>query len=147
MTVKVSTGLRTYVLDTGSLKAGLALAVLRIYSGSAPADADAATTGTLLSEITVSGGGTGLSLGPSAAAGVITKAAETWSDTSNNATGTAGYFRFVVLASDTGVLSTTERRIQGSVGTSGADLNLSSVSLTSGNPQTIDFFSVALPTA
>lgn len=143
---KFSTGLRTKMLDTGSLKASLALAVLRIYSGAEPATADAAVTGTLLSEITVGGAGTGLSLGPTATAGVITKASETWSDTNNNASGTAGYFRLVVLASDDGTLSTTQARVQGSVGTAGADLNLSSTSITAGGSQTIDYFSIALPT-
>ena len=144
--MKASTGLRNYMLDTGSCKAGLALAVLRIYTGAEPATADAAVTGTLLAEFTVSGGGTGLSLGPSASGGVLSKAAETWQDSSCNNSGTAGYARLVVLASDTGALSTSERRLQLSVGLAGADLNLETLTFTAAASRTIDYFSVALPT-
>ena len=53
--------------------------------------------------------------------------------------GTATYYRFVANG-DTGVASTTEKRLQGTVGTVGADLNMTSVALTSGAPQTIDSY-------
>ena len=146
MAVKVSTGLRNKILDTGSLKSRLALGFIKIYSGAAPATADAAVTGTLLCTISVSSGGTGLTFDTAAAAGVLAKnTGETWSGV-NAATGTAGYYRFSA-AGDTGVLSTTEERIQGTVGLAGADLNLSSVSLTATVTQTIDYYVATLPTA
>lgn len=146
MTIKVSTGLANKLLDTGSLKATFAAGFLKIYSGSPPADADAAVTGTLLSTISIGSGGTGVNFDTAAAAGVLAKApAETWSGV-NAATGTAGYFRHVA-AGDTGASSTTQARIQGTVGTVGADLNLTSVSLVSGATQTIDYYTVALPLA
>jgi hypothetical protein len=63
----------------------------------------------------------------------------------NAASGTAGYFRFVAVG-DTGVLSTTQARLQGTIATAGADLNLSSVNLTSGADQTIDAANFTLPT-
>ena len=63
----------------------------------------------------------------------------------NVATGTATFYRHVGAADD-GTLSTTQPRIQGTVGTVGAELNLSSTSLTTGATQTIDYYSIALPT-
>lgn len=149
MTIKVSTGLRNKMLDTGSLKSRLALGFIKIYSGTEPATADAAVTGTLLCTISVNGGGTGLSTEATAVSGVLAKAvAEVWSGPIV-ATGTAGYYRFSA-AGDTGVSSSTEERIQGSVGLAGADLNLSSVALVTNaslTAQTIDYYVLTLPTA
>ena len=110
------------------------------------ADADAAATGTLLCTISIASGGTGINFDTAAAAGVLAKApGETWSGV-NAATGTAGYFRHVA-AGDTAASSTTQARIQGSVGVVGSDLNLTSVSLVAAATQTIDFYTVALPLA
>lgn len=144
MAIKSSTGLRASLMVTGSLKSILDGGFIDIYSGSAPADADAAATGTRLCRISVSSGVTGLTFAATAPGGVASKTlAETWSGV-NSATGTAAYYRHVAVG-DTAVLSTTQARLQGSVGTVGADLNLSSVSLVSGAPQPIDFYSVTLP--
>lgn len=148
MTIKTSTGLRNKMLDTGSLKSRLALGFIKLYTGAEPTTADAAVTGTLLATISVSGGGTGLSLDTTAAAGVLAKSAAVWSG-AIVATGTAGYYRFSAVG-DTGASSITEERIQGSVGLAGADLNLSSTSLTTNaslSAQTIDYYVVTLPTA
>lgn len=41
----------------------------------------------------------------------------------------------------------TKIRIQGTIGTAGADGNLSSTSLTSGGTQYIDYFSIGIPTS
>lgn len=140
--MKLSTGLRNKLLDTGSLKSILAGGSIKIYSGAEPATADAAVTGTLL--CTITNGGSGINLAVSAASGIIQKlASETWSGT-NAATGTAGYYRHVA-AGDDGTLSTTQARIQGDISTVAADLNLSSTSLVSGAPQAIDYYSIALP--
>ena len=144
MTIKISTGLRDDMLDTGSLKTIFNLGSIKIYSGAAPASANDAVSGTLLCTITNNGGGTGITFAASASSGAISKnGSETWKGT-NAASGTAGYFR-LVGASDDGTSSTTQPRIQGTIGTAGEDMNLSSVSLTSGAEQTIDYFSVALP--
>ncbi len=148
MTFHVSTGLRNKMLDTGSLKSRLAAGFIDIYSGTEPISADAALSGnTKLCRIysnwptnTV-----GLTFDTSASAGVIAKnTGETWKGT-NLATGTATFYRFVT-ASDTGVSSTTEERLQGSIALAGAEMNLSSVSLTSTVAQTVDYYVVALPT-
>jgi hypothetical protein len=142
--LKVSTGLRNYIADTGSLKGALNLSKIRILTGTPPATADAAETGTLLSVITVNDTGTGVTLGVAAGGAIPKNAGEVWKGT-NLAGGTATYFRWVA-AGDTGVLSTTEKRLQGTCGTSGADLNMSSVNLTALAPQTIDAANITVPT-
>lgn len=148
MTIKSSTGLRNKILDTGSLKSRLALGFIKFYTGAEPATADAAVTGTLLTTLSVSGAGTGLSMDAAAAAGVLAKSAEVWSG-AIVATGVAGYYRFSRVG-DTGVLSTTEERIQGSIGLAGADINLSNTALVTNaslTAQTLDYYVVSLPTA
>lgn len=146
MTFKVSTGLRDHMLAVGSFKDAMDLGFLKIYSGSEPASADAALgSAVLLCTISVSGGGTGLTFEAAAASGVLAKAvAETWQG-SIVVSGTASFFRFVT-PSDTGVLSTSQKRVQGSIATVAGDLNLSNVVLTNPAVQTINHFNVALPT-
>lgn len=125
--------------------------VLRLYSGSQPADADAVETGTLLLEVTVSSGaftkGTstnGLQFG-SITDGVISKNADIWSDT-GIAAGTAGWYRFYDNALADGADSADEKiRFDGSVGVSGADLDLGSTTIAIGATTTIDGFDVTLP--
>lgn len=146
MAIKFSTGARNKMLDTGSLKSIFALGFIKVYSGSAPATADAAVTGTLLCTVSNASSGTGVNMAAAAVAGVIEKlSSETWSGV-NAASGTAGYYRHVAVGDD-GTLSTTQARSQGTIGTAGADMNFSSTSLTSGATQTVDYFSYALPTA
>ena len=147
MTIQVSTALRNAMLASASLKSTLdAGSNIMIYSGTPPANADAALSGnTLLCTISVSGSGIHFDTAV-ASAGVLAKApAETWSGT-NVATGTATFYRHQLTA-DAGALSTTAPRIQGTIAVAGADMNLTSVGLTSGATQGIDFYSVALPTA
>lgn len=126
---------------------------LHIYTGSQPADADAAETGSKLVEIQVASGaftpGTdtnGLSWG-SGAVGVISKASEVWSGTAG-ATGTAGWFRFYTNAEDTGAdggSPFTKIRFDGTVGTSGAQLIVSSTSITDLATVTIDTAALTFP--
>lgn len=145
MTYKTSTGLRNYMLDTGSLKSALDGGFIKIYSGAAPATADNAVTGTLLCTISLGGAGTGLTMDTTATDGVLTKpAGASWLGT-NVASGTAGYYRHSD-ASDDGGASLTEPRLQGAISTSGAEMNLSSIALVNGAVQSLDFYSVNLPT-
>ena len=144
MARRFSTGLRNGLLGgatDGSFKDLMALGFLDLYSGSQPSSADDGETGTLLVGITVASGATGLSFGD-AADGVIAKASEVWSGEIDN-TGSAGWFRFYDANHTTGA-STTAIRFDGSVGTSGAQLNLSSLSLVAGATLTIDTFTVSL---
>jgi hypothetical protein len=150
MALRVSTGLRNAMLGTGSFKSIMQNGVIRVFSGVQPSSADDAEAATQLLEITVSSGaftaGTatnGLNLG-SAADGAISKStSETWSGTAT-VTGTAGWFRYYANDLTTGA-STTAARFDGSVATSGAQLNMSSTTITSGATTTIDSFRVALP--
>jgi hypothetical protein len=142
---KFSTGLRSHVLATGSVVAALGGGRLKYFTGAPPVSADAAETGTLLTTLTVNADGTtGLTF-DAPADGVMSKAAaEQWQGV-NAATGTAGYARFVAAA-DTGGTSTTEPRIQMTVGTVGTDLLLANTLLTTGQTFTLNYFNVALPT-
>ena len=93
---------------------------LRIYDGTQPANADTSvSTQVLLAELRFNATAFG-----AASAGVATANAFT-QDSSANATGTATWFR--ALKSDG-----TTTMFDGSVGTSGANLNLNSVSIVSG---------------
>jgi hypothetical protein len=253
MSVKLSTGLRNFMLDEGSFRKAFEDSLIKIYSGTAPAEADDIATGTLLVTFTkasgavvalerstpeiysitigdhasaatfivnitidgvgptsytftntpdagdvnavavkvaqmlddvkgiqavatgvggvlwvfsdiagvpftcANGGGTGaVTVGGNMAeatlntlkflygvAGIISKNTDVWSGVAGN-TGTAGYFRLVTNL-DTNADSTTEIRLQGSVSTSGSELNMSSINITSGATQTIDTFTIELP--
>lgn len=85
-----------------------------ILSGTVPATADAAQTGTILWTISLGGNGTGL-VWEASGAEIRKPSAATWQGPT--AAGTGTYFR-VIGAADTGALSTTEPRIQGTVGIS-----------------------------
>lgn len=107
------------LLDTG---------YLRIYSGTQPADADTALSGnTLLAELRFNA-----TSAPAAVAGVLTFNAIA-ADTSADATGTATFYR--AFKSD-GTTVVTD----GSVGTSGANLNLNSVAIQSGAQVSVSSF-------
>ena len=83
------------------------------------------------------------------AAGVLSKkSTQTWSGVAV-ATGTAGWFRIEAAVTDSGALDSVElyKRVDGAVSTSGSELNLSSTSIANTATQTIDSFTVTLPTA
>jgi hypothetical protein len=143
---KFSNGLRNAMLDSVSLRTKLSGAKMKIYSGPVPATADDSIGGaSLLCTISNDATATGLTFAASASDGTITKTvAEIWRGV-NAASGTASFYR-IEEAADTGALSTTLARIQGTIAVAGADLNLSSVTLTAAASQTIDNYVVALPT-
>ena len=105
--------LRDARADAITTRAGNA-AKLRIYDGSRPATAGAATN--LLAELVC-----GTPFAGAAVNGVLTAGAIT-QDASADATGTATWFRIVQTDGSTFVMD-------GNVGTSGSDLNLNSVSI------------------
>lgn len=149
MAIRFSTGLKNALLDTSDLKTLLDDGVLRVYSGTVPDDADAALgSATLLNEYTDAGaalaGGTGLDFDTAAASGALGKdPAQDWEGEAV-AGGVATFFRFVQQADD-GTLSTTQVRIQGSVGGVGADLFVQSTTFVLSTTYTIDYFSVSVP--
>jgi hypothetical protein len=126
MTIRLPSASRDAACDavTNRADAGAAAGKLRIYTGSQPASANDAASGTLLVEITLpdpafTSGGTGTN---------------TLSDPASvNATaaGTAGWFR--VLDSDNNTV------LDGSAGTSGTDLILSNTNIAVG--QAVDILS------
>lgn len=116
---------------------------LNIYTGAQPASADAAPTGTKLVTIYSDGAAAGLEFDEAVAGVMAKKATETWSGP-GLANGTAGWFR-LYLPGDAEGLSTTEIRLDGACGISGAQLNMSSLSITQGAVQTINTFSLTQP--
>lgn len=147
MSARFSTGLRTAMLVTGSLRSALANGELRIYSGPVPASVDSAITvsNTLLCTIRTDADG-GINLDTVAPDGLVTKApAEIWQG-DVVATGTATFYRHV-LPSDTGTASTSAIRIQGTAGLAGQNMNLSNPALVSGALQRIESYVISLPEA
>lgn len=105
------------------LDQGAGAGTLKIYGGSVPADADAALGGaTLLATLTLSDPAFGAAADNTGKA-TATASAIT-SDATADATATATFFR----ATDSNGLAI----IQGSVGTSGANLNLNSTAIQAG---------------
>ena len=91
----------------------------------------------------------GLLMDYNAAAGVLTKdVTQTWSGTAG-ATGTAGWFRYKGSVVDADALDSSAvfLRMDGSIATSGSDMNMSSTAVTSGAVQTISEFSFTVPAA
>ena len=124
--------------------------IIRIRTGTQPADADTTESGTLLVEISQASAAfvadtfaNGLNFGEVSEGTLAKESGETWSGVAGN-TGTAGWFRFYANDVDTGA-STTAIRFDGSVATSGAQLNMSNTTITSGGTTTIDTVSIPLP--
>lgn len=131
MTLGVNSTTRNAWLDAITTRAG-ASALLRIYDGTQPATGGTATT--LLAELTCNA-----TFAPAASGGVLTLNAIT-ADSSANATGTATWFRIVQSGGSTHVLD-------GTVGTSGADLNLSSTSIVATGSVSVTSFTITAPNA
>lgn len=140
--MKMSTGLRTSLLGGNSLSSVMNLGFIQIYSGTVPTDADQSIgSATLLT--TIKSGSVGLTFGTAASGAIPKNPSETWNGV-NVATGTASFYRHVGSA-DTGALSTTQPRMQGTCGTAGGDMAMTSVALTSGATQSVDAYSVGIP--
>lgn len=145
MAARLSTGLVKYVMDTGSFRAAFDAGFIDIWTGSQPAAADDAATGTKLVTLYRDGVSLGIQFEATAPAGVLQQlSGQDWSGTAV-ATGTAGWFR-MRESGDAGTgTSTTAKRFDGAVGTSGAEMNLGSVAITSGGPVVITGASFTLP--
>lgn len=130
MAIQLSTTVRNARLDTIESTIGTS-AILRIRSGSVPANCAAADAGTVLATLNL----------PSdwmAAASSGSKALSgTWQDTSADATGTAAHFRVYDSGGST-------CHIQGTVTATGGggDMTLDNTSITSGQSVTITSFTL-----
>lgn len=126
--MQLSTAVRNARLDAIESTMGVS-AILKIRSGAAPANCAAADTGTVLATLNLP------SDWMAAASGGSKAMSGTWQDTSADATGTAAHFR--IYRSDG-----TTCDVQGTVGTSGSDLNVDSTSFTAGQSFTITSFTI-----
>jgi|SRR5687768_3835254 len=127
MALAYNATLRNTMLDAITTAAG-ASALLRIYSGSRPATGGAATT--LLAQLTCNA-----TFAPAASGGVLTLNAIT-QDASADASGTATWFRIVKSDGTTHVLD-------GNVGTSGSDLNLTTTTIVAAQPVSVSSFTIS----
>lgn len=128
--VIASVGAVTPLLNSGTIQ---------IFTGSQPADANQALTGTLLATMTFGATAFGApTASGSTGSRIVTATANAITSGTAGATGTAGYF--AVLKSD----GTTVAGM-GSVGTSGADLNLSTLSIVSGATISCSSFTITQP--
>jgi len=126
MAIAYVTALRNTRMDAidDACNAGAGAALLRVYDGTRPATGGTATT--LLAELTFSDPAFGAS-----ASGVLTASSIT-QDSSANATGAASWFRVVDSAGNA--------VMDGNCGTSGSDLNLTTLSIVSTQPVSCSSF-------
>lgn len=129
MALKYSTTLRNAQLDAITTAVGTS-GILRIYSGTRPANVAAAISGTLLAECVCNA-----SAFAAAASGGVLTANAIANDSSANASGTASHYRLFRSDGTTAV-------IDGDVSTSGADLNLDNTSINSGQVVSITSFTI-----
>lgn len=128
MAIQFSATLRNARADAITSAVG-ASGSLRIYSGTAPATVDTALSGnTLLAQLALSA-----TFAPAASGGVLTANSIT-QDSSADASGTASFFR-LHTSGGTAVL-------QGTCGTSGADLNLVTTAIVAGQPVQVTSFAL-----
>jgi hypothetical protein len=127
MAIKLSATARNARMDAITTAVGTS-GILRIYSGTRPANVAAAITGTLLAELTCNAS----AFAAAASGGVLTANAIT-ADSSANNTGTATHFRLFRSDGTTAV-------IDGDVAASASDLNLTPTSITSGQQVSVTSF-------
>jgi hypothetical protein len=127
--LKLPVAFRNTRADTWTTRAG-ASAILRLYNGTQPTDADTAVGAqTKLAELVCNA-----TFAPAASGGVLTLNAIT-QDSSADATGTATWFRLLKSDGTTVVCD-------GTVGTSGCDLNMVTTSIVLGQPVQVTSFTV-----
>lgn len=139
-------------ISGGSLKDIFKDGVLKIYNGTQPTGPDSALGGATELVVISAASATfafnvptnGLRFGTSAL-GVLSKTG-VWSGV-NAYAGTATWFRMYANATDAGAADSgyAYPRIDGAVGTSGKELNMSSVVLVAAATTTIDTFAITLP--
>ena len=130
MAVQLSTAVRNAMLDAIETTIGVS-AVLKIRTGSAPANVAAADTGTVLATLTLP------SDWMAAASGGSKALSGSWTDASADETGTAAHFR--IYASDG-----TTAHLQGTVTATGGggDMTVDSTSFTATQSFTVSTFTL-----
>jgi hypothetical protein len=126
MTIRFSTGTQNFMAN--ALAGDLTGATLSIYTGTQPANANTAASGTKLVDITIN-----------AFLGAATGSAALDTSTPNTgtaiATGTAGWGR----------ITATSGIIDGTVGTTGTDFTINSTAITNGAVVTLTAMTVVQP--
>lgn len=122
----------TVIADVNAVTALVNSGFIKIYTGSQPA-LNGAVTGTLLASMTFGATAFG---GAVATSGTVTATANAITSGTAVATGTAGYFVLVKSDNTTVVAS-------GTVGTSGANLNLNSLAISSGATVSCSSFTIS----
>jgi len=132
MTIKLSAAVRNAMLDAIETTISTS-AVLKIMSGSVPANVAAGTSGTVLATLTLPS-----DYMAAASNGSMAKSG-TWEDTSADATGTAAHFE--LFASN----GTTLHMIGTVTATSGGgDMEVDNTSFASGQPFSVTAFALSL---
>jgi hypothetical protein len=147
MTIRLSTMARNKLLDggaNGGIKGAFNLGFMNIYSGSQPSNADTGATGILLGTVSVNGAGGGISFDPSVAGVIAKAAAELWRFT-GLAAGIAGWYRLYEPTDTPATTQSTKARVDGAIGSSGADLNLTNLQIQLGQVNTCDAFTITMP--
>lgn len=141
MTTSISPGLQELLLGASGFKEAMDGSEFRLYAGLVPASAgDSVGSATLL--CVIKNGASGVTFDSDTPGVLLKPAGETWVG-NNVASGTPSFYR-LVKPSDADIASTTDERLQGSVGVVGADLNISAGALVSGAPQSISYYAVTL---
>lgn len=135
MALQLSVGVRNALLDAIETAAGTS-AIMKLRTGSVPANCAASDTGTVVSTINLPSDWMG------AASGGTKALAGTWQDTAADSPGTVGHFR--IYASDG-----TTCHIQGTVTVTGGggDLTLDNIVVAASEPVSITGFTLTAPNA
>lgn len=148
MSLRLSDAARNKLLDggaSGGIKGTFNLGFIAIFSGSQPASPNTGATGTLLGTVTVNGDGvTGLGFDASVAGVIAKAAAQVWKFT-GLAAGIAGWYRLYAVGDTVTNTDATKPRVDGAIGTSGAELNLSNVQIAVAQVNTVDAFTITMP--
>ena len=153
MAIRMSTALQNHLLSSVPLNVALAFGVIEVYSGTQPASADDAPTGTLLGKITENGAAfahgnptNGLLLEPVPQYTTLVKAfAQTWVLVPSQM-GTAGWWRFKANAADDNSVSLSHIRLDGAVQPPYNELFLETTSLVPGTDLTVSSFQIGFQT-
>lgn len=152
MALRLSTGFRNSLLKANGKSAVdlMDKGYIEIRTGTQPASADDAETGSLLGRITLNGGDYTVlatyGLTPEAAGVVLQKpAASVWSGTVILA-GRAGWWRWYATDGTHGA-STSAARIDGAISSVGGQMKLSTTDLKLGTTVTVDSAEITFPTA
>ncbi|MER2558738.1 MAG: hypothetical protein ABTQ93_14855 [Candidatus Competibacter denitrificans] len=144
MALRASTKLKNALL--AAISSAFDYGTIYIYSGTQPANANAAPTGTLLAMVTVGAGAfthgaqaNGLRF-DAPAGGVLTKRADQVWQYKGIADGFAGWFRFIPNAADSLAADNTETyaRLDGRIAAAGGEMTLSNLNVVTNVVGTVD---------